>query len=87
MYIGLLLLIFLLDCMTFVRFYPNCSYVVTQHAGDFNLDVLKESAAKDQYCNVLCDFQLTQLVASPYICITGDMDYMLVSSYGYTVYI
>ena len=27
--------------------------------------MLKESAAKDQYCNLLSDFQLTQLVDSP----------------------
>ena len=43
-------------------------YVVTQYvilAGDFNIDVLNESAAKDQYFNLLSDFQLTQLVDSP----------------------
>ena len=43
-------------------------FVVTQHvilAGDFNIDALRESAAKDQYCNFLCDFQLTQLIDSP----------------------
>ena len=53
--------------MTFARVCPNCSYVVTQHmhAGDFNFDVLKESAAKGHYCNLLCDFQLTQLVDYP----------------------
>ena len=42
--------------------------VVTQHVvlvGDFNMDMLRESAAKDQYSNLLCDFQRTQLVDSP----------------------
>ena len=51
-----------------LRQYLSKLFVITQHvilAGDFNIGVLKDSAARDQYCNLLCDFQLTQLVDSP----------------------
>jgi len=40
----------------------------TQHiiiAGDLNIDLLRDSALKNKYCDVLCDHHLTQLIDSP----------------------
>ena len=40
----------------------------TQHfiiAGDFNIDLLKDSVSRNKYCDLLCDYHLTQLIDNP----------------------